>query len=311
MEQARKGLSYDIQFNVEEIKQIFEEARISFPDQIKQGYENLVDFNRKIQSERKGHLNERVVSLEGALNNAVARHQQQSDRRKELLSTIRHGSSLSKYKLLQKGLDEDRAGLEGLRIKFREADHLLTMNKAIAELATKLESTAFKIGEMTREGSERYKAIRVRFANIVREVLDRPAEIWIKQNDAGNLEFHADFSNVTNTEHTSEAEGTTYQKFLCMAFDLGVLAVYALEPFYHFVYHDGALETLDNRRKLRWLQLVRQLCAEFGLQYIMTVIEDDIPRDDEDQKANFSDAEVVRILHDKDDSGRLFRMPPF
>lgn len=311
LEQARKGLTFDLQFDLPEIERIFNEAKLHFPAQVRQGYENLVDFNRKIQSERKEHLQERVASLEAALQVAIERHRQLSEQRKRLLSTLRDGSSLSKYKQLQKGLDQDRATVEGLRVKWREAEHLIGLRKSMTELDGKIEDAVGTLKKLTQEGSERYKEIRVRFANIVQEVLDRPAEIWIRQNDSGNLEFKADFSNLTNTEHTSEAEGTTYQKFLCMAFDLAVLTVYAKEPFFHFVYHDGALETLDNRRKLRWLDLVRRVCDEHHLQYIMTAIEDDVPRDEADEKKNFADVEIVRELHDKDDTGRIFRMPPF
>ena len=56
---------------------------------------------------------------------------------------------------------------------------------------------------------------------------------------------------------------------------------------------------------------MREYCEKFNLQYVMTLIEDDLPRDADDKKLPFPEAEIVRVLHDRDDSGRLFRMPAF
>ena len=311
LEQAQKGLHYDIQFDLGEIKQIFEEAKIAFPDQIHQGYASLLDFNHKILSERKAHLQERLDELNRALESAVAEHQELNRRRKDLLTALKDAPSLTRYKQLQRTLDDERAKLSALDEKFRQVEALIGFGTKIGALQKERDRNIEAIAAMTRGGSERYSEIRIKFAEIVSAVLDRTAEIWIKQNDNGNLEFHADFSDGSGSAFTSEGDGTTYRKFLCMAFDLAVLTTYAKEPFYRFVYHDGALETLDARRKIRWIGLVREYCEKFNLQYIMTLIEDDLPRDAEDKKLPFPEAEIVRELHDRDDSGRLFRMPAF
>jgi uncharacterized protein YydD (DUF2326 family) len=311
IEQAQKGLHFDIKFDLEEIRQVFEEAKIAFPDQIHVGYANLLDFNNKILNERKTHLQQRVAELQQKLAAAVTRHEEFSRKRKELLTVLRDAPSLSRYKQLQRTLDEERGQLGGLQEKFRQVTALIEIGTELTKLGKRRVELVEQIGQMTRGGSDRYTAIRLEFAEVVAAVLDHRAEIWIKQNDSGNLEFHADIADPNAGEFTSEGEGTTYRKFLCMAFDLAILAVYSKEPFYRFVYHDGALETLDDRRKIRWLSLVRSYCAKHGLQYILTAIEDDVPRDSEEKKVPFPQAEIVRELHDRDDSGRLFRMPPF
>ncbi len=56
---------------------------------------------------------------------------------------------------------------------------------------------------------------------------------------------------------------------------------------------------------------VRDFVARTGVQYILTVIDSDLPRDENDGKLLFSREEVIRELHDGGDGGRLFRMPPF
>ena len=46
-----------------------------------------------------------------------------------------------------------------------------------------------------------------------------------------------------------------------------------------------------------------------GIQQIVTVIDSDLPMDESGERFAFRDDEVVLVLHDKDDSGRLFRLP--
>ena len=81
--------------------------------------------------------------------------------------------------------------------------------------------------------------------------------------------------------------------------------------FYKFVYHDGIFEGLDNRKKVNLLKLIRNLCKDYGIQYILTVIDSDLPRDEQDNKLLFKETEIVRSLHDDGDDGRLFKMPIF
>jgi uncharacterized protein YydD (DUF2326 family) len=76
-------------------------------------------------------------------------------------------------------------------------------------------------------------------------------------------------------------------------------------------YHDGILEGFDNRKKDRFLNAVDRFCKAFKLQYILTVIEADLPRDANDTKIPFPPGTIVRELHERGDNGRLFNMPKF
>jgi len=56
-----------------------------------------------------------------------------------------------------------------------------------------------------------------------------------------------------------------------------------------------------------WLNQVREACKNYGIQYILTVIDSDLPRDESDQKLLFTEDEIIRYLHDRGDDGRLFK----
>ena len=139
-----------------------------------------------------------------------------------------------------------------------------------------------------------------------------PVLLSTRLNNEGNIEFEAHIvTDEKNGLITSQGKGTSYKKFLCAAFDLAVLKIYHNKSFYRFVYHDGMLEGLDDRKKNKFLALVKQFCTDYGLQYILTVIQSDLPRDTDDKSIPFKTEEVIRELNDEGDSGRLFNMPPF
>lgn len=76
-------------------------------------------------------------------------------------------------------------------------------------------------------------------------------------------------------------------------------------------YHDGLLESLDDRVKLRLVNAWRVLSKMNKLQLIITVLDTDVPEDDSGNKIYFKQEEVIRELNDKGDSGRLFKMAKF
>ena len=82
-------------------------------------------------------------------------------------------------------------------------------------------------------------------------------------------------------------------------------------PFYHFVYHDGILEGLDDRVKINLMELIRESIADGKIQYMLSAIDSDLPLGDNERKIFFSDEEIILSLHDAGDDGRLFKMPPF
>jgi uncharacterized protein YydD (DUF2326 family) len=87
--------------------------------------------------------------------------------------------------------------------------------------------------------------------------------------------------------------------------------VYEDVGFFHFVYHDGIFEALDDRKKLALLEVVREQTSTKKTQYIMTLIASDLPRLDEQSPPTFAPDEIVLRLHDDGADGRLFKMAEF
>ncbi len=89
---------------------------------------------------------------------------------------------------------------------------------------------------------------------------------------------------------------------------MAVIRAYADLSYPHFVFHDGALETLDDRKKLNLLKIMRNY-LEAGTQHIITLIDSELPRDENGNVFSFDDDEIILHLHDDGPDGLLFRMP--
>jgi uncharacterized protein YydD (DUF2326 family) len=296
-----------VNFKVSPTQQLFAEAGILFDGQIKKSYEELLEFNRKITTERKKYVKVKVSELEEELQKVSVLLNEMNETRSKRLTYLNRIGTFDKYK-------DVTSMLLSLKTEINDICRKLALSEKInstEEEIDKEESCQLLVKGLIRDDREEitkaelsiYQSIKTHFMIFVKEVLDKNSFISTKQNKEGNLEFYAGIMGEIG-EQTGESDGHTYRKILCMGYDLAVNFSYSHLDFVRFIYHDGGLETLDERKKKAFLDFVRTSPELFGTQYILTVIDSDMP-----QGIKFDDEEVVLRLHDDGPSGRLFKMP--
>jgi len=312
IQSAQHGLAKPMEFDLKDILETYEECALALPDLLVKSYEELIDFNRKLASERNKYLKQRIRSLEADLTRETKVHEDLSTQRQRYLEIFKNRESLERFKKLQMELIRFEENLNKLRLQLGRVEEMSDLREKSQEARRESERIASVLKKQIQSPSARYKSIRQRFQSIADEFLHVPAVLFVKQNEQNNLDFHVEVKKAgVIDEFSSEADGTTFKKLLCMAFDLAILSEYADSRFYHFIYHDGALEGEDDRKKIALLKLVERLCAESGIQYIMSAIQHELPRNQDDSVFAFKPSEVIRELHDDGDDGRLFKMPIF
>jgi uncharacterized protein YydD (DUF2326 family) len=309
LEQIEKSLNKSVDFDLAEVKRVFDESEIAFPQQLERDYDDLVDFNHKILTERQTYLAERASVLKDSIQQVERQNAELSSRRQSILKVLGGTDSLRKFKDLQHGLDEDRAQLELLKTKALRIEQLLKLTSRLKETRQRVEGLTAEIEQAIHATNERYTEIRKTFSHIIQSVLHHTALVYVETNESGNMFFHANFTDDANQE-TEEDRGTTFKKTLCVAFDLAVLISYAKEPFFHFVYHDGGLENLQNKLKVVMLRVIREICDAHNIQYIFSSLSEDLPTTDEPNLWPQPN-EIILTLDDSGDSGRLFKMKSF
>lgn len=309
--QAERGLADEVHFDLVDVRRVFEEAQITFPDQLARDYDDLLEFNRRIHSERRAALVERASLLKAKISKLEQDNGSLSKRRMEILQVLGGTDSLQKFKDLQRQIDQDRANLTLMETKASKLEGLIAIQDQVRHTKARAEELTATIQQMIHQGSERYAEIQLNFSRIIKEVTQRTALLYVDQNGEGNLDFHAEFNDDVTDLHTEESRGTSFRQLLCIAFDLAILISHAKEPFFHFVYHDGGLERLQNKIKLALLKVIRETCSEHGIQYMFSAISEDVPYSEDAEKLCPTPEEIVLTLDDSGDSGRLFKMPTF
>jgi uncharacterized protein YydD (DUF2326 family) len=287
------------------LKNLFEEVELYFPKKIEKSFKSLLDFNVSVTSERNKIIQENLTDLKAELKELDTNIAKQEKMKQDALSFLTERDSYSKFKEYQKQL----AQIEGLITNLEDRLAMVTHTSGIEEQRNGLISKINEQRQLTEKAiaQQCHAEIRKVFNRIIGDVLNTNGLISVTMNKEGNVEFAGDIQNPKSLAVTDEAAGTTYKKLMCMAFDISILIVYSKASFYRFVYHDGALETVEDRKKMLFIQMVRRVCSEYGLQYIMTLIDSDLPMDETGNVVPFHGDEICLRLHDRDDSGKLFK----
>jgi len=305
IEKIEKSLSTSAdEIDLNELKEIYDEVKIYFPSKLLKNYEQLINFNRSITQERKKYLRENLDELKKNFNEINEELKSLETKKEELLDYLTDMDSYKKFKENHKLLSKLGSEIMNLEEKLVLIDRASEIEGEIQEIQHSLEE---KIEEIKSQiDLRKHTEIRRIFNSVISSVLNVPALISISQNKQGNVEFNANIQNPKSGDITAEDFGTSYRKLLCMAFDLSILIHYSRNSFFRFVYHDGALEALDDRKKIKLLETVQKICKDYNLQYILTLIDSDLPKNEKNEVIQFPPDEICLELHDRDDSGKLF-----
>ncbi|WP_246256349.1 DUF2326 domain-containing protein [Pseudarthrobacter oxydans] len=301
----------EINFDVAEVSALFEEASVIFEGQIVRDFESLIRFNQQIGTERRGYLEEEQADLVAALANVESELEILGARRTELLSFLSNSDSLAKYREVSQqlvGLTSEIAVLNQKKEALSRIDELSADRQAAeAEVTRKKGVLSDELKAQIEDTDSLFWQIQDRFNDIIYTVTGSHALLSARLNGEGHVDFSAEILNQKDTA-TSQGRGNTYKKLMCMAFDLAVLSAHLGSGFPRFVYHDGAFESLDSRKKEKLVEVYREHAA-LGIQIIMTAIDSDLPPSSTSGVHLLNPDEIVLTLHDEGTSGRLFKIP--
>ena len=297
-------------FDFKKVEKVFTEAQLFFSDQLKKDYEELIEFNQNMTLERNKLLRKTLKAKSAEFEEIKKELKELNNKKEELLSFIQESNVFKKFKEYQKGLVKLEGQLIQLQEKLKTIDTILEKEKEIKVIKQKLDEIVEKIGNefSNTNSNETYKEIRDKFGAYYKAILNEDAYISWNINTANNVDFKQPkvISEGEVKRDTAQGDGFTYGKLFCVAFDLALLTTYNKESYYRFVYHDDVFANEDNGVKHRFLKLIRNLIEDYDLQYIFSIIKDDLPTDDEDKPIKFSSSEIVLELSDENALDTLF-----
>ena len=318
LNQSRKKILSSLEddqiiFNPEEAQRIFKEAGVLFTGQIKRDFDQLIAFNRAITEERRVYLQEDRVEIEADLKSIGAELNTLGKRRSDMLGFLSGTDVFAKYRQVTDELVTLRADIATLgrqRGFLHRLQELRGEIRSFSEESMHLQSQIeANVQAQSADNDSLFSSIRLYFSEIVEDVTSHKALLNVRVNVKGHLDFRADILDEAG-KATSAGLGHTYRKLLCIAFDLAVLRAHLDDKFPRFVYHDGVFESLDDRKKVNLLTVIREY-ADLGVQPVITLITSDMPPAPDANEPVFAPEEIVLTLNDEGKEGLLFRMKPW
>lgn len=301
----------NVLFKPNDAAALFKDAGVFFEDQLVKDFQQLIRFNKAITDERRSALTAQLDEARGRDTLVDKELVRLNADRAKALEYLRESDSFAKYKRLSKSVGVERSELATLEAKRQAAGRIVELRqlkRSLGEEYGHLQTSAEEqLEELNQDAGSQFGKIRQYFAEIVDKVVGAKAILSMSLNSQGGIEFGATFVGETGIA-TSGDRGTTYKKLLCIAFDLAVLRVHSDDRFPRFVYHDGALEQLERRKKERLLEVFREY-ADFGLQPVISALDSDLPKPLDSDSGTLASEEIILKLHDEGDAGRLFKMP--
>ena len=265
-------------------------------------YEKVVNFNKEITSERNQYLSENLATLKQELIEVETQLKKLENEKSVIFTDITEKTTYDKFKKYQKELAKAEADIIILQNKLTSINKMSSIQEKINRLDADIK---LKVAELKKEIlKQKHKHIRKLFNEFTMKVLNTPAILSVKPNKSNNIEFEAEYQNQEELITTDLARGNTYKKILCAAFDTALLQFYSQNSFYKFVYHDGVLDSLDIRKKEKYIEYVREMANQNNIQYILTVIESETY--DLRSEYKFTEDEVRLLLSDESCGEKLF-----
>jgi uncharacterized protein YydD (DUF2326 family) len=297
--QLTNSIRNEFSFDLDRVKKLFGEVQLYFPDQLAKSYQQLIQFNHQITQERNAQIRQTLQEKEQQRRKVESKLKELNKQREQFREIIQDTTLFKKYAAYQQKMVEIEKELSRLQTQLEAIDEMIEKKKRIAETEnTELQKVKERLQDILNNTAQcdLYMSIRKDFSQIVKRILKDDALITLKLNSKDNIEFKAEFPQ------SEKADGNTYYKILCVAFDLAILMNYREKSHFRFVYHDDVISGDDNGVKSRLIEVVSEIAKEYDIQYIFSAIKDNLPPTPDLSK------NVVLKLHDRDDTGRLFKM---
>jgi len=304
IDKIEKSISSEVDsFDVSDLKDLYEEVQIFFPNELLNEYEKVIDFNKQITTERNQYLLENLSNAKRESIKLETLLRGLETKKSSIFINLTEKVTYEKFKTYQKMLSKAEANIFILKDKLANINKMSRIQNQIEELDKKVR---LKVTDLKSEIlKQKHSQIRKLFNEFTMNILNTPSILSVKPNKNNNIDFEADYQNSDEFTLTDLAKGSTYKKILCSAFDTALLQHYNKDSFYKFVYHDGILDSLDIRKKEKYIENIRNILKQNDIQYILTIIESETYDLKDDFK--FTEEEVCLILSDESCEGKLFK----
>ena len=309
IQNIRQNIGKEINtMDISEIEILYKEAKIYFGKDIIKDYKDLIKFNEQISQERIKSLNNILEEKEKELVRVEEELKKKNEEQKNaikilennnmILKILSHNDELKKYELEEARISRELEIMQkNIDLKERENQIITDINKCANEIRKNLTSNTHILSENIKKFFSEYTS---------KIFYDLSGNIMLYPNINGYPNFDIDLYSIKSGKVTAENDGNSYNKHMKCCLDLSIVTGYikSNKKFFKFLFHDASIEAVDLRLKKSYLELVKDLCNKFNIQYITTAIFDEVSEKD---IYKLLEKNIILKLNDSEDySGTLF-----
>jgi uncharacterized protein YydD (DUF2326 family) len=248
------------------VEQMYAEANISFPNQVRRRLEDVREFHAQIIANRRAYLSGEIDAVASRIAEREGLKQQLDARRAELMRILQAGGALETYASIQSELARLEGEAEQLRQQYESAEYIETER---TELADERRRLYLNLRRSFAEQSEAIRRAILAFESVSRRLYEQAGSLTVSETDNGP-EFEVSIQ-------AEESVGISRMQIFCFDMMLAQMC-YERDLGPGVIVHDSHLfDGVDERQKAQALQLGAELSSSFGFQYIVTMNSDDLP----------------------------------
>lgn len=268
LDYLEKAVTEAVDPEVKYLEGVYRDLGVILGDQVRRRFDEVKAFHAAVVRNRRVHLGDEVTTTKSRLEERRSARGRLDTELSEHLRQLSEGGALEALTTLQMALGREEAALGALAHRFEAAQAVEAGTRELAaervelerEVANDIQDRRFQVDQAT-----------LLFNSLVgRLYADRHAYLAI---DAGATSLKID-PKISG----DRSQGITRMEILCFDLTLAVIA-YREGRGPDFLVHDSHIfDGVDGRQMKSALDLAVAITREEGLQYVITINEDDLEK---------------------------------
>ena len=291
-----RSISEEKDISTKKVENIYQEAGLFFPDNLKAKLNDLVEFHEQVITNRSSYLETEIKKIKREIESQSNKVSSLSKKRAEILEILQKHGALEEYNKLQTKLTVLEQKLNEINGRIK---NLKTFEKGLSDYKINKEELRQKTRRDFDEREESVKKALSIFNKNSEYLYSEPGLLSIDITDTG-YKYNVEIKRAGS-------HGIGNMKIFCYDLMVNQLKIKDRNDPRLLIHDSTIFDGVDERQVARALELAQKEAENKGFQYICTINSDMVPLKDfrDDFEKIFNDSIRIRFTDATEDGGLL------